>query len=179
MKTFREILGSSLTAKERVTVVGSFAPFKRDVYKQRWLDPHEEMRQCWDMYMYNSFIQAALNCLTRFIIGNEIKVISEDEATAKFVQKYLDDRGFEFIMTDIVLKSLICGNSYLEMDYNLNTGLPDRFYSIADPSRIYINFDKFGKPKNTEEAYLQRVDPIYNEPDARWYEISYHIGYSY
>ena len=57
--------------------------------------------------------------------------------------------------------------------------MPDRFYSIADPSRIYINFDKYGKPRNDKEAFLQRVDPIYNESDARWYEISYHIGYSY
>jgi SPP1 gp7 family putative phage head morphogenesis protein len=129
--------------------------------------------------MYNSLVRAALNQVAKFITGNEIKVVSEDERTAEFLQKYLDDRGFEYQQLDCILKTLITGNGYMEIDYSLETGLPDRFYSIADPSRIYINFDKYGNPKSDQEAYLQRVDPIYNEPDARWYELSYHIGYSY
>lgn len=183
MVTFREIiqnLPASLgVKKERRTVVGSFAPFRRDIYKWRFLDPHEEMRQNWEMYMYNAFVNAAINTLLRFITGNKIGVSSEDQDTAEFLEKYLSKRGFENQMVDVILKTLICGNGYLEIDYDPMTGLPDKFYSVADPSRIYINFDKYGNPKTDEEAYLQRVDPIYNEPDARWYELSYHIGYSY
>ena len=184
MVTFRELITSNpiakpLTLKERRTVVGSFAPFRRDIYKWRFLDPHEEMRQCWEMYSYNAFINASINTLARFITGNKIGVESDDRDTAEFLEKYLSKRGFEREMVDVVLKTLICGNGYLEIDYDPISGLPDKFYSIADPSRIYVNFDKYGNPKTDEEAYLQRVDPIYNEPDARWYELSYHIGYSY
>jgi len=177
MKTFREVLGTPF--KERRSVVGSFAPFKRDVYKHTYLDPHKEMQQNWEAYMYNSLVNAALNQLARFIFGNELQIKSDDENTSIFLRKYLDQRDFDDQLNDAILKTLICGNGYLEIDFDANTLIPDKFYSVADPSRMYVNFDKYGNPRDDDEAFLQRVDPIYNESDARWYELSYHIGYSY
>ena len=139
--------------------VGGVCPFglrqKMDIYKTKFWDPHEEMRGAYDAYNYNSLFQAAVNSLVKFIMGNEIRVVCKDELTRKFLQSHVENTDLEVAMTEVVENTIKSGNGYLEVDLNSRTGLPHKYYPIADSSRIYINANRYiwRSNKNNLQSY--------------------------
>jgi len=183
MAFFRERINKRF--QERKSVVGAFRTgiLKPDIFKEKYFDPHIEMRMCIDAYNYNSLYQASINTMTKFIIGNELRVVSEDEATANFLQKKTDALKLKLNMREVIENTVKTGNGYLELDWE--DGIPIACYPIFDSSRMYINCDRYGYPliangqENLEEYYLQRVDYNYDGDDAKDFKVSYFVGQNY
>jgi len=199
MKFLREsrILSDSRRLKERTSVVGAYQSFERDIYRNVFWDPHTEMYECNRMYNFNSYVQSAVNAMVDFIMGGDLTFCSDDKHVQKLGQAYIDSIGMTEFMREPVENTIKTGNGYLELDYDPETKLPFGFYPVADSSRIYINCDQFGRPKeeqiqqvrggdlvlarkrNVEDYYIQRVDYNSRFPDAKWFDMTYFMGSVY
>jgi hypothetical protein len=187
--------GNRLT--ERKSLVGSFNPYEKDIFRDRIWFPHEEMQQCVEMYNRNSFAQSAINTMKDFIKGGDIVVKSDDKHTRERAQQYLESLNIDIWIDEVIENALKTGNSYLEIDYEDDEWKnPHKCYPIADSSQIYINCDEFALPKvideiitdpitkepkkvrrrNEEEYFVQRINPMYRIHQAKWYDMSYHYG---
>jgi len=194
MKLIRERFNRPVALKERSSIVGSIGNFDRDIYRERLWSPHEEMIECVKMYNENSLAQAAINTMKEFITGGQIKVIADDERTARAGTAYIESIGMLDFTSEIVENTIKTGNGYLECDFDRMTKLRKRFYPIADSSRMYLNIDIYGNAKKTQklvmrkgeykyitvdnddEFFLQQVDPSQMIPQAKWYDMSYYFG---
>lgn len=196
MRTFRERI-KPIVFKERTSVVGSFTPHSKDIFRERIWSPHEEMFECVRMYNENSFAQSAINTMVDFIMGKTITVVSDSKVTQRLGQAYIDHIDMFDFTREVVENSVKTGNGYLETDYSRVTGLRDKFYALADSSRIYINCDQYGQApfkkelayvngelaqmefRNDAEYYIQSVMPGLNYQNAKWYDMSYMSGYMF
>ena len=199
MKSIRNsnIFGSNRRSSARKSVVGAFSTFERDIYRDIVWTPHEEQAKCVEMYNRNSYAQSAVNTMKDFIKGGDIVVKSKDEKTRKRAQAYLDGLDIDTWLDESIENTIKTGNGYVEGDFaDATWKKPIKFYAIADSSRIYINCDEFGLPKKKEitrnnpvtgeperffirddsEFYIQRVDANFRNPEAKWFDINYHIG---
>ena len=202
MKSIREsnLFGSNRRLTERKSIVGAFHAFDRDIWREKFWYPHEEMSQCVDMYNRNSLAQSAINTMKEFIKGGDIVVKSNDDMSQKRAQQHMDDLGVDSWVDEVIENCIKTGNSYLEIDYkDAEWKEPWKCYPIADSSRIYINCDEFGLPKkeekivndeltgepkkievrNEEEFFVQRIDAGFKHEKAKWYDMSYHVGFQF
>ena len=69
-------------------------------------------------------------------------------------------------MREVIENTIKSGNGYLELEWR--DEVVEKVFPVFDSSRFYINCDVYGKPLplqngefNTDEYYLQRVDPNY------------------
>lgn len=182
---------------ERKSVVGAFSSFSRDIFRETFLTPHEEMDRTVEMYNKNSYAQSAINTMKDFIKGGDIVVKSTDEATRIQSQAFIDELDVDTWVDEIIENTIKTGNGYLEVDFSdAEWKNPYKCYPIADSSRIYINCDEFGLPKkkekfvidpitkepvkveerNEEEFFIQKVEAGFRHPKANWYDMSYHVG---
>ena len=202
MKSIREssLFNSNKKLAERKSIVGAFHAFDRDIFREKFWYPHEEMSQCVDMYNRNSFTQSAVNTMKEFIKGGDIIVKSTDEASRIQAQAEMDNLDVDGWVDEIIENTIKTGNGYLEVDFaDAEWKKPLKCYPIADSSRIYINCDEFGLPKkekvmvtdpithepayvekrNEEEFYVQRIDAGFKHAKAKWYDMSYHVGFQF
>jgi len=202
MKSIREstIFGSNQRLAERKSIVGAFNAFDRNIFRDKLWLPHEEMAQCVEMYNRNSFAQSAINTMKDFIKGGDIVVKSDDKQTKIMAQQYLDNLDVDSWVEEVIENTIKTGNGYLEIDFeDAAWKFPHKCYAIADSSRIYINSDEFGKPKkeekwvvdpitkepvmqevsNEEEYFIQRIEAGFQHPKAKWYDMSYHVGFQF
>lgn len=203
MKSIREsrIFNSNVhRMAERKSVVGAFNVFDTDIYRDKFYTPHEEMSQCVEMYNRNSYAQSAINTMKDFIKGGDIVVKSLDENSRIQGQAYIDELNVDVWIDEIIENTIKTGNGYLEIDFSDQEWKePWKCYPIADSSRIYINCDEFGLPKKTEsikidpitkepiqithrneeEYYVQRIDAGERIKKAKWYDMSYSVGYQF
>ena len=180
---------------ERKSVVGSYRAQNQDMWKQCTLDPHKEMEFTVKMFNTNSLANAGVKTMKDFIKGGELRVKSLDENTRKKAQAYFDDLNADIWLDEMIENLIKTGNGYLEFDYSKdNDDIITKVYPISDSSRIYINCDEFGKPVttkklvnengetkytevlNTDEYYIQRIDPQYKTYDAKYYSLKYQFG---
>ncbi|NCU41856.1 MAG: phage portal protein [Candidatus Moranbacteria bacterium] len=196
MKFLREsaILKSN-KFKERRSVVGSFNNFGQSQYRQVMLTAHKEMEYCVSMFNRNSLANAGVKTMKDFIKGGEIRVKSLDENTRKQAQKYLEDLNIDIWLDELIENTIKTGNGYLEFDYSDNNeDVVKKVYPIPDSSRIYINCDEYGNPVpikklinengemvyrevlNTDEYYIQKIDPQYKTYNAKYYSLKYQFG---
>lgn len=197
MKSLRESsIFKSNRLKERTSVVGSYSTHEKDIFRDKYWYPHEEMEECVNMYNRHSLTQSALNTMKDFIKGGDVVVKSFDERSRKAVQEYLDNLDIDIWLDEAIENTIKTGNGYAEMDFeDKDWTIPAEIYCIPDSSRIYINCDMYGLPKeekrvitgengeptfikarNKEEYYIQRVDSAYRIPQAQFYDISYNFG---
>jgi len=202
MKSIREskILGSNQRLTERKSIVGAFSAFDRDIYREKFWYPHEEMSQCVDMYNRNSYTQSALNTMKEFIKGGDIVVKSNNENSRIQAQAEMDRLRVDSWVDEVIENTIKTGNGYLEVDFaDADWKTPLTCYPIADSSRIYINCDEYGLPKvervlitnpitkepeyvekrNEEEYFVQRIDAGFQHKKAKWYDMSYHVGFQF
>jgi len=202
MKSIRNsnIFGSNKRLAERKTIVGAFQGFDRDIYREKFFYPHEEMSMCVEMYNRNSYVQSAVNTMKDFIKGGDIVVKSNDEASRIQAQGEMDRLNVDSWIDEVIENTIKTGNGYLEVDFaDAEWKKPQTCYPIADSSRIYINCDEFGLPKkekvsvtnpvtkqpeilerrNDEEFFVQRIDAGFRHPKAKWYDMSYHVGFQF
>jgi len=202
MKSIREsnIFGSNKRFAERKSIVGSFQSFDKDIFRDKFWYPHEEMSQCVDMYNRNSFVQSAVNTMKEFIKGGDIVVKSSDENSRIQAQGEIDRLNVDSWVDEIIENTIKTGNGYLEVDFSDDEWKkPYKCYPIADSSRIYINCDEYGLPKqekvqitnpmtkqpelvdkrNEEEFFVQRIDAGFIHAKAKWYDMSYSVGFKF
>lgn len=202
MKSIREssLFGSNQRLTERKSIVGAFNAFDRDIWREKFWYPHEEMSQCVDMYNRNSFVQSAVNTMKEFIKGGDIVVKSNDEKSRIQAQGEMDRLDVDTWIDEVIENTIKTGNGYLEVDFaDADWKIPLQCYPIADSSRIYINCDEFGLPKkqkvlvtnpitkepeyiekrNEEEYFVQRIDAGFRHAKAKWYDMSYHVGFQF
>lgn len=199
MQLFRERVGSKIFMEKRKTVLGGKLSRDMDMFKEKYLTPHEEMEKCRKAYNSNGLIYSAVDNLTDFFIGNDLICDSVDTSTKKFFQDKIDGSNpdmFE-ITRETIEQTIKTGNGYIEVEYDDND-MPVNFYSIPDSSRIYINSDPFGQPwqkkvydpatgqsklvYDTDEYYIQRVDDAFDDRNTiggvhpKWYQLTYTYG---
>jgi hypothetical protein len=181
--------------KERRSVVGSFNNFEKNMWRQVRLDTHKEMEYCVSMFNRNSLANAGVKTMKDFIKGGEIRVKSLDETTRIQSQKYLEDLNIDIWLDELIENTIKTGNGYLEFDYSeSNPNIVKKVYPITDSSRIYINCDEYGNPPtikklvnengelvykevlNTDEYYIQKIDPQYKTYNAKYYSLKYQYG---
>ena len=202
MKSIREsnLLNSNKRFTERKTIVGAYNAFETDIYRDKYWTPHEEMARCIEMYNSNSFAQSALNTLVDFIKGGNVKVKSDDKTTQIKAQAFMDALKLNDWIDEVIENTIKTGNGYLEVDFSdAEWKQPHKCYPIADSSRIYINCDEHGDPKkisgweidnftkepkkferlNEEEYFVQRIDSGFHHNNAKWYNMSYHVGFQF
>lgn len=195
MKFLRESKLLDNRFKERRSVVGSYQTFDKDIYRQTFMSPHQEMEFAVKMFNRNSLANAGVKTMKDFIKGGEIRVKSLDEASRKKAQEYLQDLDIDIWLDELIENTIKTGNGYLELEFSENNNdIVTKVYPICDSSRIYINCDEYGKPVktkklidvggeqqltevfNTDEYYIQRIDPQYKTWNARFYSLKYQFG---
>ena len=194
MQTFRERV-NTIFKENRKSVIGGKTTRDMDLFKEKYLYPHEEMEKCRKAYNCNGLISSAVDNLTDFFIGNDLICESTNEATRNFFQRKIDNSYPDMFETvrEAVEQTIKTGNGYIEVEFDENN-LPVNFYSIPDSSRIYINCDAFGQPwkkkvfdpatgkekivYDTEEYYIQRVDDNFRS-DGSIKVKDYSLTYSY
>lgn len=200
MKSIREstLFSSNKTRlKERKSIVGAFSSFEKDIFRDKYWAPHEEMAECYRMYKGNSLAQSAINTMKDFIKGGDLVVKSKHERSRLLAQSYIEGLEMDEWVDDIIENCIKSGNAYLEIDYgDAEWKTPLKCYPIADSSRIYINCNEFGRPQekeviqnnpltgepekliepNYEEFFVQRIDAGWRNPRAKWYDMSYYMG---
>ena len=202
MKSIREssLFNSNKRLAERKSIVGAFHAFDRDIFREKFWYPHEEMAQCVDMYNRNSFAQSAVNTMKDFIKGGDLIVKSMNEKSRKLAQIEMDRLDVDSWVDEVIENTIKTGNGYLEIDFeDAEWKKAYKCYPIADSSRIYINCDEFGLPKkktvlvknpftkqdemiekrDEEEFFVQRIDAGFRHPKAKWYDMSYHVGFMF
>jgi len=120
MKSIREsaIFGSNKRLAERKSIVGAFQAFDKDIWREKFWYPHEEMAQCVDMYNRNSFVQSAVNTMKEFIKGGDIVVKSSNENSRIQAQGEMDRLDVDEWIDEVIENTIKTGNGYLEIDYN-------------------------------------------------------------
>ncbi len=200
MKSIREsnLFRANQRLTERKSIVGAFSPFDKDIFRDKFWYPHEEMTECVNMYNRNSFAQSAINTMKEFIKGGEVIVKSDCKKSMNLAQGYFDILEVDDWIDEVIENALKTGNAYAEIDY-LDTEWkePYKIYPLADSSRIYLNVDEHGRPhkidvfktdpitkqpvkverRNEKEFYIQRIDAGFRHPKAKWYDMSYHSGF--
>lgn len=202
MKTIREsnLFESNRRYSERTSIVGAFQMFEKDIFRDKFFYPHEEMAACIKAYNGNSLVQSAVNTMKDFIKGGDIVVKSEDEESRKAAQEYMDKLQVDWWVDEIIENCIKTGNAFLEVDWeDIENRIPKKCYPLADSSRIYINCNEYGEPfkklvlghdpvtrepvmkeeLNEEEFYIQRIDAGFRLPNAKWYDMSYHAGFMF
>ena len=79
-----------------VTKLGAFK-FPTNVFKDEIKYPQWEMSQSLDLYENRPQVNSGIKQIARFIVGNEIKIKSEDERTQNFLNSWLDLRQPQII----------------------------------------------------------------------------------
>lgn len=180
---------------ERKSVVGSYRTQDMDQWRQVRMDPHTEMEFTVKMFNRNSLANAGVKTMKDFIKGGEIRVKSLDENTRKKAQEYLDDLNTDIWLDELIENLIKTGNGYAEFDFSEDSkDIITKVYPISDSSRMYINCDEYGNPLkknklvdvdgdiqmkevvNTDEYYIQRIDPQYKTFNARYYSLRYQFG---
>lgn len=199
MKFLRESKAiNSRKFKERKSVVGSFNNFGQDMWKQVHLSPHREMEYTVSMFNRNSLANAGVKTMKDFIKGGEIRVKSLDENSRVKAQEYLDSLNVDIWLDELIENTIKTGNGYLEFEFSDEMkDVVKKVYAIPDSSRIYINCNEYGKPVpikklinengdmvykevlNTDEYYIQRIDPQYRTYNAKYYSLKYQFGSMY
>lgn len=151
--------------------------FGTDIFREIEMTPHEEMRRSMELFEKRPLINSGIRQLTRFIIGNEINVVDDDERSKVFIQKWLDQRKMLLInIENALVPALLTGNAYIEEVWGKTADgrkVFDGIEPFPDPSMIYINIWDDAKPN---EYYLVRVPytvSVYNGQNTSMRQISY------
>ena len=196
MKVLREIISSSsITLKERKSVVGALNPQSTDIYRQRIMTPHQMMEEINIAYDTNPIFRSAVDTCADFIYGGDITFHSDDKFTEERGNAFIKEIGIDHWILQAIRETIKCGNGWVEMDFNPVTQLPQKFYPQADSSRWYINCNEHGNAKtikklvqeadgrwvqkdveNLDEYYIQRIAPGIQYKHAKWYNLSYYLN---
>jgi SPP1 gp7 family putative phage head morphogenesis protein len=184
--------------EKRKSVINSFRPLQRDIFKRQLLTVHKEMEEVMDAAERNTFFMSAVETSKNFILGEGVEFHSEDEQSKLMVETYWKSLGGELALSDAVSKTILCGNGYNEKDFydvKKTNGIlvPSKIYSLPDPSQIYINSDEYGNPlrkkivsvdllgnriekeiDNDEEYFIQKINPTMRYSQAKYYDIGFY-----
>lgn len=121
--------------------IGSWrSKFVSDIYEERTMFPHEEMQIANKGYLYNAFIQSAVNALALFLVGGEIKITSKDKNTETWLNDEIRKTGLLNIWHEHLFRDLIvAGNHYSERIYKGKEIIAYQY--ISDPHRMYHQLD--------------------------------------
>lgn len=119
-----------------------------DIYQEKILTPHEEMRECRILYLTNSLVVAGVEILKDVIIGDKLSVETKDRKTINFFEEFFENSGFLTALTEAVENFIIVGNGYIE-----------KIGSIANSNQI-LSFKALPLPeliwKDVENGKLKR-----------------------
>ena len=170
----RIIQGNSGTLSDQLRNNG----FLFDIYNEKELTPHEEMRMCEVAYRKNSYVVAGVELFAQVIMGKDLRVETvetEADQETKKKKEYVNQKIIPKLKNPfkIALEEMIkTGNGYLYITKKNQKGTPTEFTALSRSHHVYIDFDKTGKPtryiyKMPEQGkynYKTHTVPTYNGP---------------
>lgn len=160
----------------KVSELGAMT-FKTTIFKDELRTPNYEMQKSLENYEEIPYINSGINQIVLFITGKNVKITSEDKYTQEWYEKWMKQRPHIYnSITEIVLLSEICGNSYIEPTWDVSqdgqTYMND-FEVIPDPTRVYYNLNQ---EVNDEEFWIYQVPYIfrkYGDMNVKVFRITY------
>lgn len=138
--------------------------FLSDIYLDRVLTPHEEMYECEKMYRENAFITSVVELLKDIIIGRELTVETEDDATREFYEKWFRTSGYYRALGEAIENFIKCGNGYIQILRGLETGIPKKALAIPRVWNIWILKEK-DENGNERLRYIEEL-PRYSKGEG-------------
>jgi len=143
--------------------------FISDIYNEKTITPHEEMTECRRLYDTNGLVVSAVQTMRDFIIGDEIGVETEDNATKRFFDKFFIDSNFKHSLKIAIENMIITGNGYIELD---NPASPTKFYPIMRSEFIWLDMDT----KGNLIRYIQEIPGSQLGLKVKHFNIKYVYG---
>ncbi len=140
-----------------------------DIYQEKVLTPHEEMRECRNLYLTNSLIVTGVEVLKDVLIGDKLSVESNQKATVDFFEEFFENSGFIFALTEAVENFIIVGNGYIEKLGSItNKNQILSFKALPLPELIWKDM-KNGKL----QRYILEVPTPEQTEGVGWHTITY------
>lgn len=157
--------------------------FLSDIYSDEILTPHNEMKECVDMYHTNSFIVTGVEALRDILLGREISFVSTDDETQEYFEKWAIDSDFFRYLPEAVENYVKVGNGYMEPLPGERSGLPRKWLpvpracyiwcvrEIHDHAEMVKGVTRTKKVERTH--YWEEVPNYYRNDDAQRVNVSY------
>jgi len=142
--------------------------FIKDLFNDRILTPHEEMRQCEVLYRSNAYIPTSVELFTDAVLGREVKIKSKDVRTRLFFQNYIMPRLLAPLREGVEQMSYK-GNGYIEILRGMNTNMPLNFTGMPRPEDVYI----ISKPGEVPTEYVIKYKSTVGMKGLKSYSINY------
>lgn len=141
----------------------------KDIYREKILTPHDEMRMCRRMYNTNAHIATGVETMIRLILGDKLDVDSEDTKTQKFFQEEIFDKT-QFIPALLeAVEGYAFGNGYMEIQESaLLKGRIVNFNPINQPENVFID-----KVQGKIKQYIWQLPTTTDNKNAATYTITY------
>lgn len=125
--------------------------FVENIYKDKTLYPHEEMKISKRAFQINSYVNSGAKTRANFLTGGTIEASSDDKATTEYLNKKLRSTGLLRIIPYLGDDLIITGNFYAERIFDGNELIAYEY--IAFPERMYHDVDQKGFIKR----YVQEI----------------------
>lgn len=183
--------GAQLKASQPISKIGS-AKFNVDIFRERTLEPQEEMNYAIENYQNVPIITAGVDQYVRFILGDGVTLQAEFIEDKKKVEKWLQQRPhFHTNIRDLTTSALVAGNGYLQPVFvarnhkgKMSRDI-DNFFAVPDPSRVFVNLfldsDEY-KGDESEAEYFIEVDygtKSFMGRTPRYYRVAYELNRTY
>lgn len=116
--------------------------FIRDIYHERVMYPHEEMKAAQKIYLYNGHLQAAVNTYCNFLTGGEGQYVSKNPRLQVFLNRWYRDCNLKALTQYIFQDTVKLGNWYAERFEK--DGKVVWYEYIPTPERMYHALDDQG-----------------------------------
>lgn len=144
--------------------------FVENIYRDRIMYPHEEMKAAKKAVERNAYLQAASRTRGNFITGGHIGVNSDDKATQEYFDKRIKQTGLNLMTEFIGGDSVVVGNFYAEriiengqiITYQyINT--PERMFHVTDNAELITGFFLEIPEVNSPEKTTFTTIPYYGD----------------
>ena len=148
-----EVLADEL---RRFFMMGLGSKFVTDIFKDRVLTPHEEMKEARRLYNRNAWVTSAVLTLKDMIVGDEITVETQDPALKQFMDSWMKNSGFKSAIAEVIEHALVTGNGYIEK-IRSKSGKIVKVFPVPQPEYIYIDVDETMQTKGYIQEYPSKL----------------------
>ena len=138
-----------------------------DIYDDRLLTPHEEMRECRRMYLTNALAVTSVETATRVILGDQLSV-DANKATTNFFEEIFEETDFMVALREGIENYIQIGNGYMEKLRNIKYGTIGEFAPVPRPECMYHDV-----VKGVLQRYILEYPTSIRQKGAQYFNIKY------